>query len=149
MPLLFEFQECKRDKERLDEAFSNRYNARMWLAISLARLSPAFALECATIRLAGTGVEKNHRFEDAVTDYHERKEDWFARTKDRDRLKQLNSEKYGPYKWDMSDLPQFTYQDSPPRADMQAALPDACILALWVLGLFAGAYVSLIRYDLR
>jgi ABC-type transport system involved in multi-copper enzyme maturation permease subunit len=39
---------------RLDEAFRNRYDARLDLAVTLARLSPAFALTNASVRLASS-----------------------------------------------------------------------------------------------
>jgi ABC-type transport system involved in multi-copper enzyme maturation permease subunit len=139
----------KSQQERLDETFHNRYNARLDLAVSLARLSPAFALNNAVLRLAGAGLDRHRRFQAALQVYKDQRGAWAVRTKDRDVLRQSNPAKYGKFKWDISDLPRFVYQDTRPDEDVQAALFDVGILALWGLVCFIGACVAMLRYDLR
>ena len=50
---------------RVDEWLSNRYNARLDLATSLAQLSPTFIFHRGTVRLAGAGIDRHQRFEGA------------------------------------------------------------------------------------
>ena len=134
---------------RLEEAFYNRYNARMSLSVGLGRLSPAFALGNAVVRLASTGVDRHRAFQRAIEEHRSRHEKWLYKTKDRDRFRQMHPAKYGQYRWDVSDLPTFTYRDPKSREDLQTALFDIGLLAVWGLVLFAGAYIAFLRYDLR
>ena len=135
---------------RLDEAFRNRYRARLDLAILLGRLSPAFALNNATVCLAETGMDRHRRFADATDFYYrEAYRTWMARTKNRDRMRGANPKKYGEYKWDVSDMPGFTYQWVWPETSAQTALVDMGVMLVWAVMLFAGAYVAILRYDLR
>lgn len=134
----------------LDEAFRNRYNARRTLAVTLARCSPAFAFKNAVVRLAGAGIDRQQRFERAfVEDYGRRFDDWFRKTSDLDILRQVHPAKYGRARWDVSDMPRFTYRETWPGEDLQDALFDVGFLALWGLAFFAGAYVTMLRYDMR
>ncbi len=116
---------------RLEEAFRNRYNAYLGLAVALARFSPAFAFNNATVRLAGTGLDRQRRFLAAFKQYYLQHEDWFIETVDRDRLRRARPEKYGEYKWDVSDMPRFTYQETWPEEDVRIALVDIGVLAVW------------------
>ena len=134
---------------RIDEMFRNRYNTRQTLATSLARISPAFALRNATIRLAGAGTDRQRRFMSAFTRYAEQYRQWWIKTKDLYRLREYHPAKYGKSEWNVSDMPRFTYQQTWPQEDIQTALIDLGILALWALFCLLGAYVSLLRYDLR
>jgi hypothetical protein len=135
--------------ERLDETFRNRTAARLDLAVALARLSPAFALKNAVIRLAGTGMDRHRRFLAVFERHWEGHQDWYARTKDRDMLSASYPAKYGKYQWDVSDLPRFTYRETWPAEDVQRAFVDIGALAVWGLIFFLGAYVAVLRYDLR
>ncbi len=105
---------------RLEEAFYNRYNARLALSIGLARFSPAFALTHAVVRLASTGVDRHRAFRRATQEHKRRHTLWLYRTKDRDRFRQMYREKYGQYKWDVADMPVFTYRDAQSHQDVQA-----------------------------
>jgi hypothetical protein len=55
---------------RLEEAFHNRYQARLGLAVNFARFSLAFAFHNATVRLAGTGQDRHQRFLEAFNQYY-------------------------------------------------------------------------------
>ena len=135
--------------DRLDEAFRNRYASRQNLAVALARTSPAFALNNAVTLLAGTGVDRHQEFLETFTRYNERFFKWQYQTKDNDRLKQGYPEKYGPYKWDVSDMPRFVYRETWPQEQVQTAAIDIGVIVLWGLLFFLGAYIALLRYDLR
>ena len=134
---------------RLDEAFSNAYRARTALAVMLARLSPPFLVNHATVRLAGTGEDRHQRFLDVRERYRETRGTFVVKTKNRDVLRMDHPEKYGPYVWDISDLPRFVYRDIWPDEDVRAAMVDIGVLGFWCLLFFTGAYVSVRRYDLR
>ncbi len=135
--------------DRLEQEFTNRYSSRLNLAASLARLSPAFAVKNSTVFLAGTGVNRQQRFEQNYTQFNERWKEWNWVILERFNQKRFNPAKYGNYKWDVSDMPRFIYQDAWVGEDIQTALVDIGILALWGLAFFVGAYVAMLRYDLR
>ena len=137
------------DYDRLDEAFQNLYNARQDLAVVLARVSPTFALKNATVRLAGTGLDRQRRFLSVYARFRDQWSSWWRTTKDRDRLRKSHPAKYGQHKWDISNIPIFTYRETWPEEDVRAALVDIGILGLWALFFFLGAYVALLRFDVR
>ncbi len=140
-------REPKADQLRAD--FRNRYNARLTLAMALARFSPAFAFNNATVRLAGTGMDRHQRFLEVVHQTRDRHNAWYWRHYIQRGLGRANPEKYGEYDGDLSDFPRLVYRESWPEADVQAAMVDIGMLALWGLVFFAGAFVALLRYDLR
>jgi hypothetical protein len=46
-------------------------------------------------------------------------------------------------------MPRFAYQEAWPEEEVQAARVDIGLLALWGAVSFLGAYVAMLRYDLR
>ncbi len=135
--------------ERLEEAFRNRYQARLNLAVALARFSPAFAFNSATVRLAGTGMDRQARFLSVYDQYYAQHRTWYVDAVDGSHLKRINPDKYGEYTWDLSDMPRFTYRERWPEGEVQAAMVDVGILAIWGVLFFVGAYVKMLRYDVR
>ena len=133
----------------LEEAFQNRYHARTALAGTLGRLSPAFALKNATIKLAGAGLDRHQRFEIAYNQHRERDRIWTQRAAILDFLKRGYPAKYGKHRWDTSEMPRFVYQETWPEEEVQAALVDIGLLALWGVVSFLGAYVAMLKYDPR
>ena len=51
-------KQARLELAHFDKDFRNRYNARLSLAVTLARLSPSFLLKKAIVRLAGTGTDR-------------------------------------------------------------------------------------------
>ena len=135
--------------DRLEEAFKNRYQARTALAVALGRFSPAFLLKNAVIRLADTGLDRHQRFEAAYEQHRERDRAWFQKAAVQDFLKRGHPAKYGAHRWDVSDMPRFVYQDASPDEGVRAAMGDVGLLALWGGIAFLGAYVRMLKYDLR
>ncbi len=129
--------------------FRNRYNARLDLAMVLARLSPAFAFNSATLRLAGTGLERHQRFLEIAHQTRDSQSDWYWRHYMQKALGRADPEKYRKYDWDLSDFPRLVYRETWPEEDVQAAMVDIGMLGLWGLVFFVGASVALLRYDLR
>ena len=95
--------------ERLDEEFRNRYDSRLDLALTVARLSPAFAFRNAVVRLAGTGIDRHKRFETGFTrDYMRLYSSWEVTTQHLDLLSESHPEKYGAPNRDFTKIPRFT-----------------------------------------
>ena len=46
-------------------------------------------------------------------------------------------------------MPLFRYRETWPEEEVRSALVDVAVLAIWGLVFFAGAYVVVLRYDLR
>jgi hypothetical protein len=134
---------------RLEEAFQNRYRIRTSLAVALGRLSPAFTLKNATIRLAGAGLDRHQRFEADYNRHRERDRTWWQKAAILDFLKRGHPAKYGEHRWDASEMPRFVYREVWPDEEAQAATVDVGLLALWGVVSFLGAYVAMLRYDLR
>ena len=137
-------------REQLEEEFRNRYSARLDLALNLARISPAFAFKNAVVRLAGTGIDRHNRFETAFTrDYMKLYTDWSITTSHLELFQENHPEKYGYPNRDYSKIPRFSYRETWPIREVQSALMDVGLLALWGIAFFTGGYVSISRYDKR
>lgn len=134
---------------QLERVFRNRYVARLDLAVALARISPSFAFNNATIGLAGSGLNRQQRFLEAFKPYYQRHRGWRMDSGAQDQLKRAHPEKYGEPKWDVSDMPRFHYQETWPEEDIQTALIDIWVLTIWGLIAFLGAYMAMLRYDVR
>ncbi|MDP6779941.1 MAG: ABC transporter permease subunit [Candidatus Latescibacteria bacterium] len=135
--------------KRAREKYSNRARDRIGFATGLARLSPAFALSYAAVGLAGTGIDRHQRFEEAYSQYMAVRDVWYLKTDVKLRLQRALPEKYGEYRWDVSDIPRFSYVEQPPDSDIGNALPDLIALVAWALLFLVGAAIALSRYDLR
>jgi hypothetical protein len=119
------------------------------LAVFLARFSPSFALNSAAVRLAGTGVNRHRRFLDVFNLTRDRLEEWYWDELVKSGLSEANPQKYGKYEANLSGIPRLPYRETWPGEDVQAALIDMGVLARGGLIFFAGAYVTMLRYDLR
>ena len=136
--------------DQFDEWFGNRYDARLNLALTLSRFSPAFGFHNASIRLAGTGIDRHRRFESAFKrDYMKVYRNWFNTSRELDVLKERHPQKYGDPIRDFSNMPRLTYRETWPMAEVQNSLIDVALLAGWGLAFFTGAYVAMLRYDPR
>ena len=135
--------------DRLEEDFWNRYNDRLDMAITLGRISPAFALSNAVIKLAGTGRTRHRRFQDVYTRTTGRVADWYWEKVTQRGLHRAFPNRYEEDGRDLSDIPKFVYRDVWTGQEVKAALFDIVLLAIWALMLFLISYVALLRYDLR
>ena len=64
-------------------------------------------------------------------------------------MKRDMREKYGQFKWDVDDLPRFTYRGGWRQGDLVNVLEDIGALTLWAILFFAAAYAFVVRYDVR
>ena len=137
-------------RDRLEAEFEKQSQNRLSLAVILARISPAFALKNATIRLTGTGIARQQRFFQEFIRYRRGQYfEWAREREDKDSLRRSDPDTYGEFTWHIDGLPRFTYTERWPDADLQYAMLDRCVLALWGLVFFSGAYAAVLRYDLR
>ena len=136
--------------KRVDEWLDNRYNARLGFATTLARLSPTFIFHRGTVRLAGAGIDRHQRFEGVFRqDFFPVFRNWLHTAQHISLFQEAHPEKYGPHVRDFSDMPRFIYHEAWPYEELQKACFDLGILALWGLAFYVGAFMSMIRYDLR
>ena len=139
----------KSRQERLDEAFHNQYEARAGLAVSLARLAPAFALRNAVLLLTGTGLDRQRRFEADFDRYFIQRRAWYRKASLLFFLRRMHPKKYGEPRWDIRDMVRFTYREQWPSGDLGTTMVDLAVLVLWGLAGFVGAYIAVRRYDPR
>ena len=138
------------EHDRLDAGFRSRYNTRLRLALMFARISPAFTFKNSIVRLAGTGIDRHNRFETTFTQvYMKLYTSWKNTALHLDLFQENYPEKYGYPNRDYSKIPRFSYREIWPVREVQSAMIDVGLLALWGIAFFAGAYVSISRYDKR
>ena len=136
-------------RRRLDEAFRNRYESRLGLAVTMARISPAFALRNAVLLLSGTGLGRQQRFQAGFDRYFHQKETWYRKASLLFFLRRMHPEKYGDPRWDIADMVRFTYRERWPVGDLRTVMIDLTVLVFWGLAGLAGAYIAVLRYDPR
>ena len=141
--------ELEPQTDRLKADFRNRYDTRLALATGIARISPAFAIHNMTIRLAGTGIDRHRRFVEAYERARARQSNWYWKHTIQQGLSWANPEKYGKYDYDLSDLPRLVFEETWEDADIHAAFVDLGMLVLWGIVYFTGAFVGVLRYDVR
>ena len=145
-----EFRPFMRDlRDRIEEEYRNRFDAWIDLGAVIAHLSPAFPFRAASVRLAGTGSDRYRDFSDENRRHLDDEWDWVKEGWNRDFLMQWMPEKYGEFSWQVADIPRFRYEEKWPAADIRSALIETGAVALWGLLFSAGAFVTMIRYDLR
>ena len=138
------------ERDRLEGAFRNQYQNRLDLAVVLARVSPAFAFKNAAIRLTGTGMARHERFDRGFVEFRRAVFlNWARVREDKDGLNRSNPDKYGKFEWNLDGLPRFMYREEWSEDELQTSLVDVCVLVLWGLVFFAGAFTAVLRYDLR
>jgi hypothetical protein len=127
---------------RMQEEFYNQARHQQRLAMALSAVSPLSAVTLASMDLARTGFVQHERMEKAValhlayvSDYVRGKESALAP---------------GAEKISISDYTRFTYQDLETVAECLSrnAIHILNLTLLTVAG-FAGAYVAILRYDVR
>ena len=119
------------------------------LAERLAGLSPAFLLRSATVRLAGTGLQAQWRFEEAYERHFNRSRTWYIKEAIAQILRSVHPAKYGSPGWDLSEVPRFQYRATWPTEEIRASLIDLAGLVLFGALALTGAAVRFTRYDCR
>lgn len=136
-------------RKTIKQDFRNRQDVWLGTGSALARLSPAFALEQATTRLAGTGLHAHQEFLEICIRFLYRFEDWAHDSYTKHSYKRMAPSIHGRYQWDVADMPRFDPRIELSGKDVRGALIDVGVLILWGAVLLATAFTKMARYDLR
>ena len=125
----------------------------------IARVSPVMIYQRAAEALAGTGVERHARLYRQIGDYQERLKTFILDTdaEDPNSLHLLFPFRYAVQSWeaiskrpvDFNAVPKFQERDLSPGAALRLVIGDMGWLAVLNLLLFATAFVSFVRCDVR
>lgn len=122
----------------------NQMRRQQRLVVALSAFSPLSALSFISMDLARTGLVQQEHIEDAVSTY---------RTYLTEYVQKKTREATGSNIWrgnDLSDYVAFSYRDSDTLADaLSRNVYHIISLALLAILGFAGAYVAIVRYDVR
>ncbi len=136
--------------ERLRVDATNRKRARDRLSIRIARMSPSTSMKMIATSLAGTDVEVEYQYEDALSRYHQ---DYRAFVVSREGTAAFAGRPTAPgpdvKPIDSSEMPRFAFARPGIRQVLSASLWDYAILILFNLLLFVLCVVAFRHSDLR
>jgi len=147
---------------RLREDLRRRKVARIRLANTLARFSPASAYQLATMAIAGTDIFLESRYEDSMNAYRTQ----FVEYIDKQAAKASPAEGHMRIEMssedgfsmrsgadgsaiDISGIPRYIAPVSNIADSIAPAVVDLGLLIIYTLFAFAGAFISFLRYDIR
>ena len=155
-----EIREKVRDKwqteqSKLDQIYKKQRDELIRVATNLSRISPASAMNYASMSLAGTGIEQQGMFLTQVRAYQsvfinyikKKIEDEGGRIYPDGHISLSRSNMDSPI--DLSDMPVFQYRQKPFREVIESVMFDSALIVLFSLLFFTGAYFSFLRYDVR
>ncbi len=116
------------------------------LAFNLSRISPSSAMTFSALRLGKTGVEAHERFANSIRTYGSILGDWLMG-------KMTANMSFGPGgespKPVLDDMPQYELVPESLSDSLYGVRYDLGILIMLNIILFAGAFVSFLKYDVR
>jgi ABC-type transport system involved in multi-copper enzyme maturation permease subunit len=131
----------------LDRDYESHKRSQERVAMNVSRISPASALVFSTMSLARTGLDEQDRFLAYVRRYKAAFAEW------------INAQSQKTFKFDrargdrplvdLSGLPQFLFEQESLSKSLVRVLPDAGMMAVLIIVLFVGAYVSFRKSDIR
>ncbi len=142
--------------EKLNTERYNRQRIQQEWAFGLSRISPASAFTLAITNLAGTSLESEDHFMEAVNTYQQTFRNFqeekagmsggggfmiVMRTDDEDQPE--------PEPIKISEVPAFDYEAPQLSSAIPSLALDAGLLVFFNLLFFAAAFVAFLRYDLR
>ncbi len=136
----------------LEEAYQAKRRTQQMLALNLSRISPASLLTFGSLSLAKTGIQEHERFLNSIKTYKPIFTQWIN-SKMMQGISSISSSgsggaTMGP-KPVLDDMPQHEFVPMSLSSSLSLALPDLVIMVLMIIVLFAGAFVSFLRYDIR
>jgi len=90
--------------------------------------------------LGKTGPDENERFLNSIKSYRLPLTRWVNSKVTYETLEQ---------KPELGDMPRHSFKAESLRISFMRALPDFLVMSLMILVLFAAAFVSFLRYDVR
>jgi ABC-type transport system involved in multi-copper enzyme maturation permease subunit len=131
----------------LDRDYEGHKRSQERVAINLSRISPASALVFSTMSLARTGLDEQDRFLASVRRYKVVFAEW------------INAQSQKTFKYnrvlgdrplvDLAGMPQFTFEPESLSKSLARVLPDVGLMAVLIIVLYVGAYISFRKYDIR
>ncbi len=132
----------------LDAEYQTRRRRQQALALNLARFSPASAMTLGVLTLTKTGLGEHERFLNSVKTYQTVFGRWVGK-RAIEEMQFRRQTRSAPQPPDLDDMPFHKFAPQHLGGSFSQSLPDICILILMNILLFAAAYVSFLRYDVR
>jgi len=129
----------------LERDYQAKKRSQVSFAINLSRISPASALTFSTMSLARTGLDDHDRFLASIRAY----KPIFAKWANSKMLKNLNFLTGESGKLVLDDMPQHKFEPETLGNSLARTLPDFGAMIVLIVVLFAGAYISFLKYDVR
>ncbi|MFH1943687.1 MAG: ABC transporter permease subunit [bacterium] len=129
----------------IEDAYQSQRRAQQMLALNLSRISPASALTFGALSLGKTGIQEHERFVNSIKTYKPIFTQWVT-AKMGQNLDFNNVQQPRPV---LDDMPLHEFVPMSLGESFSLALPDLVVMVLMIIVLFAGAFVSFLRYDIR
>ena len=129
----------------LEEAFQSKRRRQQNLALNISRISPASALMFGSMSLGRTGIHEQDRFLNSIKQYKPVFTRWV-------NVKMMRSLEFGSAQQpapELSDMPEHSFQSESLKESLSRVIPDFVVMASMILILFAAAYMSFLKYDVR
>lgn len=131
----------------LEADYQTKRRRQQMLAFNLSRISPSSAMTFSALRLAKTGIAERERFMNSIRTYKPVFARWYNTKK----------VQHTEMKWFEPQPPKPSFEDMPRHAFVPETLGDSLysirydltLLILLNIILFAGTFVSFLRYDVR
>lgn len=131
---------------KLDSSYRAKRLKRQVLALGLSRISPASTMSIGVLSLARTGITEQELFLDSVRIYQPA----YVRWVNKKSAEVMQADPMAiPEKPDLSGMPRHEYAPQELGDSLSQAITDIVVLVLMNIALFAGAYVSFLKYDVR
>lgn len=127
------------------EDYQAKRNGQQMLALNLSRVSPASALTFGALSLGRTGIHEHQRFLNSVKAY----KPVFTQWVNAKMIGTANFQGGQQPKPVLDDMPLHEYTPMNLSESFSLALPDIVVMIFMIIVLFAGAFVSFLKYDIR
>ncbi|MCK5145140.1 ABC transporter permease subunit [bacterium] len=129
----------------VEESFQSKRRRQQMLALNLSRISPASSLTFGALALAKTGIHEHERFLNSIKTY----KPIFTKWVNAKMMENLDFNARQQPKPVLDDMPLHEFVPMTLADSFALALPDFVVMILMIIVLFAGAFVSFLRYDIR
>lgn len=131
----------------LEADYQTKRRRQQMLAFNLSRISPSSAMTFSALRLAKTGIAERERFLDSIRTYKPVFGKWYIAKKVQHT--EMNWARAQPPKPSFDDMPRHEFIPESLSDSLYGIRYDLTIMILLNIILFAGAFVSFLRYDVR
>ncbi len=136
----FHYRRIADRKRQISTGFQREMGDQVRLAQGLSRISPLASYVYAVSGLAGSGVDEQFRFQNALLDYQREIQRFVYAAYER-------KSKTGTL--ELSGYPRLVFKAAPLSDRIAGAVTDLLLLGMWNGVFFAGAYVGFLKYDVR